>query len=210
MKSNQSQSLSALSRIARIAVLALATPVLGPLGIEWTGCAQDCAAKAQEKTEARAGITGSWKITTAPEGEPGEPMIVNGTVYASDGKRPLPGTTVYVYHTDSEGYYRKGNNSSQNPRLKGTMISDGRGRYAYRTIRPAPYPRGGNPAHVHYVLSGKGFSKQYEELLFEGDQFLSAQQRSSLDTSDTFSVVRPIRRDANGVWHVVKDIRLKP
>ncbi|MGH7494236.1 MAG: hypothetical protein ACREOO_17840 [bacterium] len=152
----------------------------------------------------------SWRAVLNSKEEPGEPMVVTGTVYAVDGKTPVSGIAVYVYHTDAEGYYRKGNNNSSNPRLKGTMITSAEGKYEYRSIRPAPYPGGGNPAHVHYVISRKGIEKQYEELQFEGDPILGREgQLTEAQRADTFADVRPCARDANGVWRVVKDIRLK-
>jgi protocatechuate 3,4-dioxygenase beta subunit len=90
------------------------------------------------------------------------------------------------------------------------MKTNAEGKYEFRTIKPAPYPGGGNPAHVHYVISGKGYSKQYDELRFEGDRWLrnngtlTDQQRA-----DTFHSVRPLTKDKDGVWRVVKDIRLE-
>lgn len=151
----------------------------------------------------------AWRIVIASKDEPGEPLIVFGTVYKPDGKTPVEGITVYVYHTDAEGYYRKGNNSSSNPRLHGTMTTNAEGKYEYRTIKPAAYPGGGNPAHVHYVISGKGYTKQYDELQFEGDRWLRNPQLSASQRGDNFLSVRPLIKDKDGVWRVVKDIRLK-
>jgi protocatechuate 3,4-dioxygenase beta subunit len=151
----------------------------------------------------------TWKITIASKEEPGEPMVVSGTVYAQDGKTPVEGITVHVYHTDAEGYYRKGDNSSSNPRLKGTMTTNAQGQYEYRTIKPAAYPGGGNPAHVHYVISGKGYSKQYDELEFEGDRWLKNPTLSAAQRGDNFLSVRPLTKDKDGVWRVVKDLRLE-
>ena len=151
----------------------------------------------------------SWRVVLVSDDEPGEPMTVTGTVYAPDGKTPVAGIEVHVYHTDAEGYYRKGTNSSSNPRLKGTMRTNAEGKYEYRTIKPAPYPGGGNPAHVHYVISGQGYAKQYDELQFEGDRWLRNPHLTPEQKNDTFASVRPFVRDQNGVWRVVKDIKLK-
>jgi len=145
---------------------------------------------------------GSWKTVITSKDEPGEPLVVTGTVYLPDGKTPAAGISVYVYHTDAEGYYRKGANSSDNPRIKGTMITNSEGRYEFRTIKPGAYPGGGNPAHIHYVLSGKGYPKHNDEVMFEGDPYLTPRDRSSIS-------VRPLTRDKDGVWRCVYDIKLK-
>ncbi len=151
----------------------------------------------------------SWNLVIPPKDEPGEPLIVSGTVYAPDGKTPVEGITVYVYHTDAEGYYRKGNNGSSNPRLHGTMRTNAEGKYEFRTIKPGPYPGGGVPAHIHYVISGKGYEKQYDEVMFEGDKYNTSKTRVQSSPSDTFSMIRPLRRDKDGVWRCVRDIKLK-
>lgn len=162
-----------------------------------------------ETTHAQAN-GGAWRIVITSADEPGEPMLVTGTVYAADGKTPMPGVEVYVYHTDNEGYYSKGTNSSRNPRLKGTMITNAEGKYEYRTIKPAPYPGGGNPAHVHYVIKVKGGREQNEELQFEGDRWLRDHGKLTEEQrKDTFAEVRPFMKDEKGVWQVRKDVRVK-
>lgn len=145
---------------------------------------------------------GTWKAVLVSKDEPGEPLIVTGTIYQPDGKTPASGIGVYVYHTDAEGYYRKGTNSSENPRLKGVMKTNSDGKYEFRTIKPGAYPGGGNPAHIHYVLSGKGYAEQRDELMFAGDPYLTPQQKGS-------SHVRPLTRDTEGVWRCIYDIKLK-
>jgi protocatechuate 3,4-dioxygenase beta subunit len=44
-----------------------------------------------------------WRVKIVSDQEPGEPLIVSGTIYSPDGKQPLPGITLYVYQTDATG-----------------------------------------------------------------------------------------------------------
>src|SRR5258708_39272775 len=47
----------------------------------------------------------SWETTLASADEPGERMLIRGTIFKSDGKTPAPNVILYVYHTDSKGLY---------------------------------------------------------------------------------------------------------
>lgn len=145
-----------------------------------------------------------WSITIAPKDEPGELMVVTGKVYAEDGKTPLPGMTVYVYHTDAKGRYNNSTTGDRTPRLRGTMTTNSDGRYEYQTIRPASYPDSKIVAHVHYAISGKGYKEQHDELQFEGDPFLEGKKGNG-----RFSDIQPIVKDNDGIWRCTKDIRMK-
>src|SRR5262245_45067057 len=68
------------------------------------------------------------KVTIAAKEEPGERLIVTGQVFGPDGKTPLAGASVYVYHTDAKGVYTPGPNNDRNPRLRGYMRTDAQGR----------------------------------------------------------------------------------
>ncbi|MFN0158824.1 MAG: hypothetical protein ACKVRP_12225 [Bacteroidota bacterium] len=148
-------------------------------------------------------------IVIGGKDEPGEPMIVHGTVYAEDGTTPVPGIIVHVYHTDTEGNYRRKSDGPGDPRLQGTMKTNANGEYKYRTIKPGSYPSTRNPAHVHYVLSGMGYSKQYDELMFEGDPFLTERAVGDSRKLGTFGTIRPLEREEDGMLRCRKDVRLK-
>jgi protocatechuate 3,4-dioxygenase, beta subunit len=148
-------------------------------------------------------------IVIVDEDEPGEHLIVTGTVYAEDGKTPLKGIRVYVYHTDAGGYYRKGSNSSDDPRLNGTMRTNAEGKYEYHTIKPGSYPGSKNPAHVHYVLSGEGYSQQYDELMFEGDPFLEDDVKDESEKEGRFGMIQKLTKGQRNGWTCVKDVRMK-
>jgi protocatechuate 3,4-dioxygenase beta subunit len=180
------------------------------IGFDLSVIEENFAALAQIKISTAQNDNAPWSIVITSEEEAGEPLIVTGIVYAADGKTPVEGIEVYVYHTDAAGYYRKGTTSSSNPRLRGTMRTNADGKYEFRTIKPAPYPGGRIPAHIHYVISGKGYEKQYDELQFEGDRWLKNEGKlSEQEKTNTFARVRPLTRDSNGVWRCVKDIKLK-
>jgi len=147
--------------------------------------------------------------TLAGPGEPGERLVVTGTVFAPDGVTPAAGVFLYVYHTDAKGYYSRERGAP--PRLQGWMKTGPDGRYEYRTIVPAPYPGRAIAAHVHTQLWGGGYAPQWNtDLLFEGDPFLTGKERDESGRLGRFAFIRPASRDERGVRHVVHDLRLKP
>lgn len=100
------------------------------------------------------------KITIASKAEPGERLIVSGVVFGADRKTPLANASVYIYHTDANGRYTPGaTDDNRNPRLRGYLRTDAQGRYEYSTIKPAPYPGNGPPAHIHYHVNAPGYQQ---------------------------------------------------
>lgn len=145
--------------------------------------------------------------------EPGERLIVTGQV--TDGTKPLAGISIYVFHTDADGLYtRDGRNSDETARLHGAMRSDANGRYRFETIRPGNYPGFPPvPAHVHYVVRAPGYKLMMFELWFEDDHALA--ERRSVGMPDVPAIyppnavaIRPVTRDAGGVWHSTRDLTM--
>jgi len=152
----------------------------------------------------------SWKTDIAPKDELGEPLIVSGTIYGKNGVTPLPNVLIYVYQTDAEGYYRKGNNSSDNPRLKGWMKTNADGKYEFRTIKPGSYPGSRNPAHIHSKITIPGHGEQWiDEFHFEGDPFLSETHVRNEIAKGRFSSVMSMQRGADGVIRCVRDLKME-
>jgi protocatechuate 3,4-dioxygenase beta subunit len=113
----------------------------------------------------------------------GERISLHGIVMDEDA-RPVPGTLIEIWQANAGGKYRHGNDSykaSLDPNFGGCgrVITDGEGRYAFRTIRPGPYPfpNGGpcawRPAHIHLSLFGHAFAQRLvTQLYFEGDPLI--------------------------------------
>lgn len=85
-----------------------------------------------------------------PPDEPGERLLLHGTVYAADGRTPLPGVLLYAYNTNAAGLYPLRDSATGNARrhgyLRGWVVSGADGGYRFLTIhplliRPAPNRR---------------------------------------------------------------------
>lgn len=163
-----------------------------------------CSAQAPKVAEPNA----PSKINIAPKDEPGERLVVTGTVTDSSSK-PLKGVSLYIYHTDIRGYYSGESTGSSNPRLRGYIRTDNEGRYEYETIKPGPYPSARVPAHIHYVVTAPGYKERVFEIIFEGDPFINDRmRRDSQSEEPTFSLKQPAR-DSSGKLRCTQDIRLK-
>ena len=74
-----------------------------------------------------------------PKTEPGEPLAITGRIFDSDGRTPLAGGQLYLYHTDRDGYYSKRMSDPHHPRIHAWIAADDQGHYAFRTIWPHKY-----------------------------------------------------------------------
>jgi protocatechuate 3,4-dioxygenase beta subunit len=146
-------------------------------------------------------------VTLAPADEPGQRLIITGTVYKSDGKTPLAGAVIYAYQTDASGVYSRGTNSSRNPRLKGWLKTRADGRYEIRTIKPGSYPGSRNPAHIHASITAPGRKEQWiDEFLFDGDPFLKKDDFEKFGNKGKFSSILKVQMGKGGVLQAVRDI----
>lgn len=151
------------------------------------------------------------KIAVTAKDEPGERLTVSGIVYGADGKTPIAGASVYVYHTDAKGLYTPGPvDDNRNPRLRGYLRTDAQGRYEYSTIKPAPYPgNNGPPAHIHYHVNAPGYQERVFEIVFEGDPRVNESIRASAAKEGSGFSIRKLTGDAAGGWRCTQDIKLQ-
>lgn len=147
-----------------------------------------------------------WTTAIPDESEPGERLVLSGTVFGSDG-RPCEGVTVYAYHTDARGLYRR--KPWGRPRLRGWARTNAEGRYEFHTIQPGPYPMRQNPAHIHMSIAIPGKVEWWiPELRFSGDPLLSAEETGREARKGAFASIRPLEQQANGTLRCVRDIRV--
>jgi len=149
------------------------------------------------------------KVIIAAKEEPGERLIVTGQVFAPDGKTPLAGASVYVYHTDAKGLYTPETNDNRNPRLRGYMRTDAQGRYEFSTIKPAPYPNNRIAAHIHYVVNAPGHQDRVFEIVFEGDPNIDERMRADAAKEESAFSIRTLARDQQGVLRCAQDVKMR-
>jgi len=150
----------------------------------------------------------AWATTIVPAGEPGDPLIVSGRVFAPDGFRAVAGVIVYAYNTDKDGYYSP-DGKVGHPRLKGYMKTDAEGRFELHTIFPGRYPNMRIPAHVHFNLWGADYPVQWtEDLRFEADSYLTGPMNRESEALGQFATIRPVTVDSAGVRHCDINLRL--
>jgi protocatechuate 3,4-dioxygenase beta subunit len=184
----------------------MAAGVIFCMAAAWAAAGQDPRVR-REMQEAPAQIASSSRI--APADEPGEQMVIEGTVLMPDGK-PAAGVTVYAYHTDATGHYVKegpGPGAANfTPRLRAWVKTDAGGHFEWQTIRPAPYPNREVPAHIHITAWGAGLPVQWFEVQFAGDPLL-AKQHFTDNTADFLYIV-PLEKQ-NAVWRGKLELKMK-
>lgn len=112
----------------------------------------------------------------------GERMILQGRVLDENG-RPVPNTLVEIWQANASGRYRHKKDAylgALDPNFGGCgrTLTDADGHYAFRTIKPGPYPwlnyvNSWRPAHIHISVFGTSFSQRLiTQLYFEGDPLI--------------------------------------
>ena len=149
-------------------------------------------------------------IEIAGPNEPGERLVVTGRVVGQDGK-PRGDVIIEAHHTDAHGIYLAEGAHGPNPevaaRLWGRLATAADGTYRIDTVRPGSYPGGGVPAHIHIHLRA-GHYDHSERLEFADDRILTPTMRAHDGQGGTFAVIRPVERDAAGVFHCTRDFRV--
>jgi protocatechuate 3,4-dioxygenase, beta subunit len=146
----------------------------------------------------------------APPDEPGEPLMVSGTVRDTAGK-PIAGVLIYVFHADAKGYYAPARAMDEpNARLFGYMKTGADGRYEFRTIRPGGYPKQPIPQHIHMLVTAVGYRdhrcRSTCQLVFENDPRMTAEWHKW--AKEGGNPVLSVTHGQDGVQRCVYDIVL--
>ena len=149
------------------------------------------------------------KLRLASEKDAGELMVISGTVFQSDGRTPAENTLIYLYHTDTEGYYGRTSNEHKHGRYRGWMLTKKEGRYSFITIKPAPYPEQRWAAHIHMTVTTPTAREDWvDSILFEGDRLINSRERSEAGRRGGFNPIVTLKKGEGGLYFAARDIQL--
>jgi len=128
---------------------------------------------------------------------PGTPLSVRGVVRDAQG-RPLAGATVDAWQASPVGLYENQDEAQCDMNLRGRFMTDGEGRFHFRTVRPAGYPvptdgpcgellraqqrHPNRPAHIHFMVSKPGHKVLISQVFADDDE--------NLESDPVFGVTR--------------------
>ena len=117
----------------------------------------------------------------------GTPLFFTGHVVDRQG-RPVAGANVDVWHASTVGLYENQDPTQADWNLRGRFVTDDKGVFAYRSIKPSGYPVPSNtvteefllaqgrhpmrPAHLHSLIYKPGFKTQASQVYSEDDENL--------------------------------------
>lgn len=108
----------------------------------------------------------------------GEIVIVQG-VLTDQNCKPVAGALVEIWQACASGRYNHPSDPNTAPidpdfQYWGKAITDSKGQYRFRTIKPGSYPADVGwirPAHIHFKVSALGYIELITQMYFVGDQF---------------------------------------
>lgn len=152
-----------------------------------------------------------WETSLSLPAESGEPMEISGTIFKPDGKTPAAGVILYVYHTNAKGLYEPAADQQvarKHGNLRGWMMTNEKGQYKFRSIKPAAYPNRRDPAHIHPVIKEQDKKEYYiDEYLFDDDPLLTAEERDKQEKRGGSGIIK-LTKNQSGIWVGRRDIVL--
>ncbi len=157
------------------------------------------------------------ELVIATPANAGPKIELKGRVLKADKKTPSAGTILYFHHTDGRGIYPRPVGADPKKwdywhgSLRGWLKTDALGRYVLRTTKPAPYPGGSEPAHIHVygLLAGTRSGFYFSDFVFHGDPLLTNGywERVRRSGHESYAGVK-LTRGQNGVWSGERDLIL--
>jgi catechol 1,2-dioxygenase len=86
-----------------------------------------------------------FQVKLADDNEPGQRLMLRGSVLSEDCRTPLPRTIIEIWQANDAGFYdkkRPGDFLEPPPpfHLRGMLLTDEKGRYEIETVVPGAYP----------------------------------------------------------------------
>jgi protocatechuate 3,4-dioxygenase beta subunit len=138
----------------------------------------------------------------------GEPAVVMGRVLSTTGE-PIPNALLDIWEGGENGLYEQQDPEQPDMNLRGKFRTDNQGCYRFVAIKPVPYPIPDDgpvgqllrslarhpyrPAHIHLLVSAKGYVPVTTHLFVKGDPYLDSD--AVFGTKDSL-VVEFVRHDS--------------
>lgn len=145
--------------------------------------------------------------TSAGWNQKGQKLLLTGTIYQIDAKKPAPDVLLYYYHTNMDGKYL---HKTEEPRsmppnelgqthgyIRGWVKSDSLGRYFIYTVRPGVYPTRDAPAHIHITIKEPNDINEYyiDDFVFDDDKLTNNEYRSKMENRCGSGVLRLVTKE---------------
>jgi protocatechuate 3,4-dioxygenase beta subunit len=130
---------------------------------------------------------------------PGPELLVRVSLEDTSG-RPVAGAEIDVWHSSPEGLYENQDATQAEMNLRGRFVSDGAGKFHFRSVKPAGYPipvdgpvgelvratrrHHFRPAHLHFMVFKPGFKTLISQVYSPDDP--------NIDSDVQFGVTRAL------------------
>lgn len=167
------------------------------VGLSGLGLLWPARTLAQVCSPTRSDVLGPFYVANAPSrallagpDEPGDRLVVRGRVLGPDCRTPLRHALLDVWQADANGQYH---DEKDNFRLRGQLLTDDTGSFAFTTVVPGRYKLEGNyrPAHIHFIVSHPRHQPLTTQLYFKGDPYLGGKDAcgDECDSNDPERIV---------------------
>ena len=143
-------------------------------------------------------------VTLVTNKEEGTRITIKGTILKKE--QPLANTLVYIYQTDTRGWYgndrvhfQMNEGDRKHARLFAYFKTNTKGGFEFITIQPHGYPQSDLPAHIHFEVFDKEKALLISELLFDDDERLQGSIRSRAE-KEGFFISKPAQKNLQKIY----------